>query len=86
MTEYVAAFNRGDIEAMLTRVNEDIIWWMLIEDEFVAETRGKEALRLAMAEFLSGGNHIQSHLLNLQTQGQTVSVIERVSMTAALRL
>lgn len=75
--DYVDAFNLRDLDAMLALADESIIWWMLIDGEFVAETRGKDALRQALSEYMTGDNSIRSRLLDVQVQGQTVSVIEQ---------
>lgn len=73
---FVAAFNRQDVDAMLTFVVDDIHWYSVGGRWVTTETTGKNQLKEAMQTYFNGIAS-RSTLLSIYGEGEFVTTMEK---------
>jgi len=79
ISDFVAAFNAHDSDAMSKFVTEDVQWLSVNDDSISIETKGKAALVTAMTEYFQSCPTCQSHLTGTIASNDRVSTIEVAS-------
>jgi ketosteroid isomerase-like protein len=77
--DYVAAFNKKDVETMLSMVTEDIQWLNVAGDKISVETQGKAKLRESMTGYFKSTPTAKSELEWVQATSLRVAALERAS-------
>jgi ketosteroid isomerase-like protein len=77
--DYVAAFNKKDVETMLSMVTEDIQWLNVAGDKISVETQGKAKLRESMTGYFKSTPTAKSELEWVQATSVRVAALERAS-------
>ena len=75
--DYVAAYNRRDIDAMLNMVSEDIQWLSVDGDKITVETKGKGPLRESLAGYFKSSPSAQSTLEWIHATSARVAAHEK---------
>lgn len=76
---YVAAHNARNVDAMLTRVSDDVRWMSIDGGKVRTETSGKAELAAEMAGYFESSPSSRSEIRHIQTVGGYVSVVEQAS-------
>jgi hypothetical protein len=79
LSRWVDAFNRHDIEAMLSEVTPDFEWFMVDGATLSLETSGAAALRESMRSYFEKFPTARSTIEASMTSGSFVSLRERAS-------
>lgn len=74
---FTAAFNKHDIEGMLTHVTEDLLYMYVADDQIAVETRDKAALSKAMQAYFKQIPSARSEMEAVIFNGHFASVRER---------
>ncbi len=77
--DYVAAFNKQDIDTMLGMVTDDMQWISLAGDKITVETEGKAKLRESLTGYFKSTPGVRSELEWVQATASRVAALERVS-------
>jgi hypothetical protein len=77
--DYVSAFNKRDIENMLSMVSDDIQWLTVVGDKIAVETQGKAKLRESMAAYFKSNPSAKSQLEWVQVTPSRVAALERAA-------
>lgn len=77
--EFVEAFNKRDIDAMLELVDENIQWLNVDGEQIKVETEGKTALREGMSRYFRNCPSCKSSLGWVQNAGSRVVALERAT-------
>lgn len=80
--DYVDAYNRHDIDAMLELLNDRFRWMSVVENNVIVEAEGKAALVKSMQGYFSSIPSVRSSLMSLEVRGDFVSVIEKAMWEA----
>lgn len=81
--DYVAAFNRQDIDTMLSMVTDEVVWLMVDADKVAVETEGKAKLRASLEGYFKSTPGVRSELEWVQATASRVAALERVKWEAA---
>ena len=76
---FVAAFNAHNVDAMLTRVSDDVRWMSIDGGKVQTETSGKNELAQEMAAYFENLPSSRSEIRHMQTVGGYVSVVEQAT-------
>ena len=76
---FVAAYNAHNVDAMLTRVSDDVHWMSIDGGKVQTETSGKVALATEMAAYFKNSPSSRSEIRHIQTVGGYVSVVEEAT-------
>lgn len=77
--QFINAYNRKDLSAMLSYADESVQWMSVKNGIIVVETRDKKALDSAMENYFKAENTSSSQLFGVSKNGQFVSGIEKAS-------
>jgi len=77
--DHVAAFNARDIDAMLAKVTDDIVWMNVSGKAVSVESEGKEALRKGMTAYFKSLPSARSELIWVQSSPGRVAALEKAS-------
>ena len=81
--DFVDAYNRHDVSAMLALTDTAVTWLSIIGDSVRVETRGAAALRRSMEGYFRSVPTARSTIEALRVVGPWVTVEERAHWTAA---
>lgn len=82
VNDYIAAFNRQDVEAMLALVSPEVQWLSIAGDQAPArEAEGHSALRQSLTDYFRGCPSCRSHMGQVLTSKERVVVLETASWT-----
>jgi hypothetical protein len=81
--DFVDAYNRHDVSAMLALTDTAVAWLSIVGDSVRAETRGADALRRSMEGYFRSVPTARSTIEALRVLGPWVTVEERAHWTAA---
>ena len=76
---FFAATERQDVEQMVEAVSEDFRWMQIDDQQLSVEVVGREQLRSWLQGYFSSTPGLHTELLDLQIDGNYVSLIERVA-------
>lgn len=76
---FVAAYNAHNVDAMLTRVSDDVRWMSIDGGRVRTETSGKAELAAEMAAYFENLPSSRSEIRHIQTVGGYVSVVEHAT-------
>ncbi len=79
VSEYIAAFNRRDLEALLQHVTDDVQWLSVVGDKVVVETQGKEQLKASLTAYFKSMPSARSALEWTRESSARVAAFERAS-------
>ncbi len=74
--QFVAAFNRHDVEAMLEHASQDVRWMSVAGDQLSVDAAGDDALREAMRRYFAAIPSARSELRSLTESGPFVHTVE----------
>ena len=74
---YVEAYNRHDVDAMMTMVSDEIQWLNVAGDKLSVETRGKEQLRASLVSYFKSMPTAKSSLEWVQMTSSRVAAKEK---------
>ena len=77
--DYVSAYNKRDINAMLSMVSDDIQWLSVAGDKITVETQGKLKLRESLAANFKSTPSARSELEWVQVTASRVAAAERAA-------
>ncbi len=77
--DYVAAFNKHDVETMLAMVSDDIEWLSVAGEKVTVETQGKTKLRESLVGYFKSTPGVKSELEWVQVTASRVAALERAS-------
>ena len=77
--DYVAAFNRHDLDTMLSMVTEEIQWLSAAGDKITVETQGKAKLRESMEAYFKSTPSVKSELEWVKATASRVAALERAA-------
>ena len=77
--DYVAAFNKREIDTMLSMVSDDIQWLNVAGDKITVETQGKPQLRESLAAYFKSTPSAKSELQWVQVTASRVAALERAA-------
>ena len=77
--EYMAAYNKKDLDSMMKMVSKDIQWIYITGDKIAVETKGKEALRKSLAAYFKSAPGVKSDLEWTRATSSRVAALERAS-------
>lgn len=77
-SDFVAAFNNGDAEAMVALVSDDVRWLTVDGDNITTEVAGRDALRTAMTGYFEGGTRSPSRMRHATSDGEYVIGVEEI--------
>jgi ketosteroid isomerase-like protein len=77
--KFVAAFNKRDIEAMLSLAHIDIEWLSIDGTRISIETQGRNALGDSMRKYFASCPSCRSRLTEVRSSAQRVSAVEVAS-------
>jgi len=77
--DYVSAYNKRDVDAMLSMVAEDIQWLNVLGDKITVETQGKPKLRESLAANFKSTPSAKSELQWVQVTASRVAALERAT-------
>lgn len=77
VASFMQAYNTHDIDAMLTRMTDDVKWLGVADNQLVVETSNKEALRAAMKAHFAAKPDARSKIKGSLALGDTVAVVEQ---------
>jgi hypothetical protein len=75
--DYVVAYNKKDVDAMLVLVTDDIQWLSVAGDKITVETQGKAKLRESMAAYFKSSPSAKSELEWVEVTASRVAARER---------
>ena len=75
--DYAAAFNKQDLEIMMSMVSDDIQWLNVAGDKITVETQGKAKLRESMAAYFKSTPSAKSELEWVRASATRVAALER---------
>lgn len=78
---FFAATERQDVEQMVDAVSEDFRWIQIDDQRLSVEVVGREQLRSWLQGYFSSTPGLHTELVDLQIDGNYVSLIERVAWT-----
>lgn len=82
VNDYIAAFNRQDVEAMLDLVSTEVQWLSIAGDQApTKEVEGRSALRQSLTDYFGACPSCRSHLGQVLTSNERVVVLETASWT-----
>lgn len=77
--DYVAAYNKKDLDSMLKMVSDDIQWLYIMGEKIVVEAKGKEKLRKSLAAYFKSAPKVRSDLEWTRSTSSRVTALERAS-------
>jgi hypothetical protein len=77
--DYVSAFNKREIDTMLSMVSDDIQWLNVAGDKITVETQGKEKLRESSATYFKSTPSAKSELEWVRVTAARVAALERAA-------
>ncbi len=80
--DYVSAFNKQDIDTMLSMVSDDIQWLNVAGDKITVETQGKAKLRESLAAYFEATPGVKSELEWVRVTTSRVAALERAAWPA----
>lgn len=75
--EYISAFNKRDIDTMLSMVSDDIQWISVAGDKVTIETQGKARLRESLAAYFESVPSARSELEWVRVTASRVAALEK---------
>lgn len=75
--DFVAAYNRHDVDGMMSMVSDDIQWLTVVNDKISVELQGALKLRESMANYFKSSPSVRSELVWLQATTARVAAWER---------
>ena len=75
--DYVSAFNKREIDTMLSMVSDDIQWLSVAGDKITIETQGKARLRESLAAYFKSTPTAKSELEWVRATASRVAALER---------
>ena len=75
--DYVAAFNKREIDTMLSMVSDDIQWLNVSGDKISVETQGKARLRDSLAAYFKSTPSARSELEWVRVTASRVAALEK---------
>jgi hypothetical protein len=79
LDDQVEAFNKQDVEKLVSNVTDDMKYFYITADELIIETSGKKAFKAAMTNYFKSGNKPHSVIENHVIDGSRISFKEVVS-------
>lgn len=79
VVEFVGAFNRHDVDAMIDLSHPEVRWMSVDGDAVVTETSGSAALRSAMLAYFRDVPSARSELESIEASGRFVHAVERAT-------
>ena len=76
--QFVEAYNKSDLDRMMSLVTEEVAWYKIEVDRLRTMTKGKEKLRELLVPYFEGELSTNSVIESLQQSGPFVSATERV--------
>lgn len=76
---FTAAYNKGDLKAMLDLTRDDVSWHRIDGETIRTETKGKAALKESLDPYFAGERTTVSRIESVMTSGNFVTVTERAS-------
>lgn len=77
--DYVSAFNKREIDTMLSMATDDIQWLIVAGDKITVETQGKAKLRESLAAYFKSTPSAQSELEWVRVTASRVAALERAA-------
>ena len=77
--DYVSAYNKRDLDTMLSMVSDDIQWLNVAGDKITIETEGKPRLRETMAAYFKSTPSARSELEWVRVTASRVAALERAA-------
>ena len=77
--DYVSAFNKREIDTMLSMVSDDIQWLNVVGDKITVETQGKDKLRESLAAYFKSTPSAKSELEWVRVTASRVAALERAA-------
>lgn len=77
--DYVSAFNKHELDTMLSMVSEDIQWLSVAGDKITIETQGKAKLGESMTAYFKATPSAQSELQWVRMTASRVAAMERAT-------
>lgn len=74
---FLEAFNRHDVEAMLSLAHADVQWLTVADDKISVDTAGQAALRDSMKSYFASLPTVRSTFESALVAGPYVTVVER---------
>ncbi len=75
--DYVAAFNKHDIDTMMSMVSDDVQWVSVSGDKIAVESQGKAKLREGLAGYFKAAPTVKSKLEWVKATASRVAALER---------
>jgi ketosteroid isomerase-like protein len=75
--DYVAAFNRQDVDGMLRLATDKILWLSVSGETVIRETADAQALDAAMRDYFSRHTSSHSTIIQIHSSGSWVTTLER---------
>lgn len=82
--DYVSAFNKREIDTMLSMVSDDIQWLNVAGDKITVETQGKAKLRENLAAYFKSRPSARSELEWVRETASRVAALERARTRAGM--
>ncbi|HUF05120.1 MAG TPA: nuclear transport factor 2 family protein [Aridibacter sp.] len=76
---FTAAYNQGDLKAMLGLAHDEVSWHRIEGGTIRTETKGKQALKESLDPYFTGERTTISRIENIRASGHFVTVTERAS-------
>ncbi|MCO6509752.1 MAG: nuclear transport factor 2 family protein [Aridibacter famidurans] len=77
--KFTAAYNQGDLKAMLDLAHSDVSWHHIDGESIRTETKGKAALKESLDPYFAGERTTVSRIENIMASGRFVTVTERAT-------
>ena len=77
--DYVSAFNKREIDTMLSMVSDDIQWLNVAGDKITVETQGKDKLRESLAAYFKSNPSTKSELEWVRATASRVAALEKAA-------
>ena len=76
LRSYFDAYNRRDVEAVLSHMADDVSWMSISDDRIGVEATGKNGLAAVLEEYFRDSMDGRSILRNIMAQGEFLSAVE----------
>ena len=77
--DYVSAYNKRDVDTMLSMVSDDIQWLSVAGEKITVEAKGKSKLREGLEDYFKSSPTAKSELEWIQVTPSRVVALERAS-------
>lgn len=77
--DQVDAFNKGDVDRLVSNVSDDFKWFYITPDTMLLEVAGKESFKKGMESYYNAGVKVLSEIQDYAIDGNRISFQEVVS-------